>query len=232
MQTVDWDESRLVALRLSNVLVDNIQQTQGRSSTVGNISLVVPNIPTTDLDQVHYTAAQKMLDFLTSDQFDGGTPLRVAALEAAVKTRTAPNLLHILVNHSFTTEFRTKKQTAYHHEISSMEKKIETLKFQQERKPSAHTKDSIRLLRMQLENARKKNFTTLPSAIVPQVWDDVINDTIASAEKTLSIGASYGRNPNEVIKTQGALSRSDIMSHRGKAQDPNTPTVSTLGVKF
>ena len=234
MRIVDWDESRLTALRLSNILVDNIQQTQGRSSTVGNISLVVPNIHAVDLDLLHHTAAQKMLDFLTSDQFDGGTQLRIAALEAAVKTRTAPNLLHMLVNHSFTAEFRTKKQTAYHNEISSMEKKIESLKSQQERKPSPHTKDAVRLLRVQLDNARKKNFTTVPSAIVPQVWGDVISDTITTAEKALSVGAAYVRNPNEAIKSQGTLSPSDIVSHREKtrSQSATTPALSTLGVKF
>lgn len=233
MQSLDWDESRLTALRISGVLLDNIQQTQGRSTTVGNISLVAPNTRTVDLDDVHYTAAQKMLDFLTSDQFDGGPHLRVAALEAAVKTRTTPNLVQILANHSFTAKFRTEKQAIYHHDISCIEKEIEVLKSRQERKPSAPTKDTLRIWRGQLESVRKKNMFTIPYALVPQVWADVINDTIATAEKALNIGAAYVRNPNDAIKSQEGLSRNDILHHRAKVpEEGKTSPPPQSGVKF
>ena len=233
MQSLDWDESRLTALRLSGVLLDNIQQTQGRSTTVGNISLVAPTTRTVDLDEVHYTAAQKMLDFLTSDQFDGGPHLRAAALEAAVKTRTTPNLVQILANHSFTAKFHTEKQATYHHDISRIEKEIEILKSRQERKPSAPTKDTLRIWQVQLESVRKKNMFTIPYALVPQVWADVINDTIAKAEKALSIGAAYVRNPDDAIKTQEGLSRNDILQHRQKgSEENNTPPSAHSNVKF
>lgn len=213
---IDWDESRLAALNLSLVLLQNIQQTQGRSSTVGNLGLTIPTTRAEDLDRIHHAAAQKILDFLTTDQFDGDFSLRMVALQTAINHRTAVNLSHMLANHSFVSDFRTQQQKAYRQTITDKQKELEILKQKNTNKPNNHLKDSIRVLTLSLTRVHKTNTVTVPYAIVTQVWDDLLNDTIMAAEKSVNIGAMYIRPNEEPLNTTLCISAEDVLQHREK----------------
>ncbi len=213
---IDWDESRLAALNMSSVLLQNIQQTQGRSLTVGNLSLTIPTTRAEDLDRIHHDVSQKILDFLTTDQFDGDLSLRMVALQTAINHRTAVNLTDMLVNHSFVSDFRTQQQSAYRQIITDKKKELELLKQKNASKPNNHLKDSIRVLTLSLTRVHKTNTATIPYAIVTQVWDDLLKDTIAAAEKSANIGAMYIRSSDEPIKKTISISGEDILQHREK----------------
>lgn len=213
---IDWDDSRLAALNMSSSLLQNIQQTQGRSCTVGNLSLSIPTTRAEDLDRLHHSACQKMLDFLTTDQFDGDLSLRLVALQTAINHRTAVNLTHMLANHSFVSDFRSQQQKAYRQIITDKQKELDALKQKNTNKPNNHLKDNIRTLTLSLTRAHKINNVTVPYEIVIQVWDDLLNDTLAAAEKNVNIGAMYVRPDQDPIKNTISMSREDILQHRDK----------------
>lgn len=229
---IDWDESRLAALNMSSILLQNIQQTQGRSSTVGNLSLTIPTTRAEDLDRLHHAASQKILDFLTTDQFDGDLTLRMVALQTAIDHRTAVNLTHMLANHSFVSDFRAQQQKAYRQIITDKQKELDALKQKNANKPNNHLKDNIRVLTLSLTRVHKNNTVTVPYAIVTQVWEDLLNDTMAAAEKSVNIGAMYVRPHEDPIKNTISISTEDILQHRDKKLSSVSVQPSPSNVKF
>lgn len=211
---LDWEECRAAALRLSSVLLQNIQQTQGRGSTVGNISLTVPTTRAQDLDQIHYIGCQKILDFLSTDQFDAGLELRVMALETTINNRTPKNLTPMVAEHNIVADFRQAKQNQYQREIGEMQQQLTKAKQKTLAKPTNALKDEIRVLTMQLKMGHRKNTATIPVTLMPQIWESLIHDTILAAEKTVSVGALYVREHETPITTQQTISRDTILAHR------------------
>lgn len=211
---LDWEECRIAALRLSSVLLQNIQQTQGRGSTVGNVSMTVPTTRAPDLDQLHHVACQKILDFLSTDQFDAGLELRVMALETTINIRTPKNLTSMVAEHNIVADFRQAKQNQYQREIGEMQQQLTKAKQKNLAKPTNALKDEIRVLTMQLKMGHRKNTATIPVTLMPQIWESLIHDTILAAEKTVSVGALYVREQETPITTQQTISRDAILAHR------------------
>lgn len=219
MQTLDWEQSRLIAIEMSANLINSCAQTDKSISAIGVTELIFPIMTIETLDYLHHFAAQKMLDFLTTDQIDGGTDLRAVALSTVVGRRTPQHLTTMAAHHSCVSDFRSQKEAAHQKDVATIKKDLEALrkKFAQHKDPDL--KADIRLLNMKLMAAQQPKRSIIPASALKTAWEDMICDTIAAAEKSLSVGALYVRNPNQEITTQVPLALEDVVQQR-----PTAPT--------
>jgi len=204
MNTIDWDESRLIALRLSSQTTQEFNNTRGRTVTMNGVSMSLPTTPASDLDSLQLILAQKMLDFLTSDQFDGSLLLRAQALEAAVTHRHARNLLDAVAEDPQVQSFA---QTYAPQPPSTGGKAQKSAQ-----KSSREDQMNNRLARMEVLR-RNKPFG-LPVKNLLKVWHGVIDEILHRAENLVNIGASYTKPAHEPTTTQSQLTLQDLRAHQ------------------
>lgn len=205
MNNIDWDESRLIALRLSSQTIQEFNNTRGRTVTMGSVSMSLPTTPASDLDSLQLILAQRMLDFLTSDQFDGSLPLRAQALEAAVTHRHARNLLDAVAEdphvQSFARTYAPQPPVTGGNGGKSAQKS------------SREAQMNNRLAR-QLEVLRRNKPFGLPVKNLLKVWHSVIDEILHRAENLVNIGASYTKPAHVPTTTQSQLTTQDLRAHK------------------